>query len=99
MKIKVCTPMQRSYRVEAKGKKGRKAWVKVPLASDSQHTKRSMPGYAPESPTVQPVQAPLLWDDHAENPYEMDQGSFEPLPIPKSMESIFKLGAFDKTHG
>ncbi|KAG1723308.1 uncharacterized protein EDB91DRAFT_1087854 [Suillus paluster] len=40
MKITPSTPVQKSYRVEARGRKGRKRWVKVPLASVMKHASR-----------------------------------------------------------
>ncbi|KAG2062755.1 hypothetical protein BDR04DRAFT_1164692 [Suillus decipiens] len=40
----------------------------------------------PESPILQPVQAPPPLDDFPDNAYEQDQGSFEPLQLPRTME-------------
>ncbi|KAG1783468.1 hypothetical protein EV702DRAFT_1176575 [Suillus placidus] len=85
MKIGRCTPVQKSHRVEARGSRGRKTWVKVPLASTRQHAYGSMPNSPPESPTIQPVEAPPPWEDFPDNTYEQDQGSFEPLQLQKTM--------------
>ncbi|KAG1815381.1 hypothetical protein EV424DRAFT_1473152 [Suillus variegatus] len=85
MKIGRYTLVQKSHRVEARGSKGRKTWVKVPLASMRRHAYRSMPNSPPESPTIQPVKAPPPWEDFPDNTYEQDQGSFEPLQLPKTM--------------
>ncbi|KAG1886955.1 uncharacterized protein F5891DRAFT_1200211 [Suillus fuscotomentosus] len=38
-----------------------------------------MPNSPPESPTIQPVEAPPPWEDFPDNTYEQDQGSFEPF--------------------
>ncbi|KAG1822333.1 hypothetical protein EV424DRAFT_1538731 [Suillus variegatus] len=46
-----------------------------------------MPNSPPESPTIQPVEAPPPWEDFPDNTYEQDQGSFEPLQLPKTMAS------------
>ncbi|KAG1723627.1 hypothetical protein EDB19DRAFT_1915992 [Suillus lakei] len=46
-----------------------------------------MPNSPPESPTLQPVDAPPPWEDFPDNTYEHDQGSFEPLQLPKTMAS------------
>ncbi|KAG1849700.1 hypothetical protein DFJ58DRAFT_729487 [Suillus subalutaceus] len=46
-----------------------------------------MPSSPPESPTLRPVEAPPLWEDIPDNTYEQDQGSFEPLQLPKTMAS------------
>ena len=91
MKIGRCTPLQKSHRVEARGSKGRKTWVKVPLASTRRRAYRSMPNSPPESPTLQPVDAPPPWEDFPDNTYEHDQGSFEPLQLPKTMASSCKM--------
>src|SRR6267154_1746010 len=91
MKIGRCTPLQKSHRVEARGSKGRKTWVKVPLASTKQHAYRSMPNSPPESPTLQPVEAPPPWEDFPDNTYKHDQGSFEPLQLPKTMASSCQM--------
>jgi hypothetical protein len=93
MKVKVCTPVQKSYRVEARVRKGRKRWVKVPLASARKQTTRCMASTPPDSPMIQPMQAPPLWDDHADNPYDVQQETFQPLPLPRSMESTFDMHA------
>ncbi|KAG1867096.1 hypothetical protein C8R48DRAFT_747493 [Suillus tomentosus] len=51
-----------------------------------------MPNSPPESPTIQPVEAPPPWEDFPDNTYEQDQGSFEPLQLPKTMaSSSFKI--------
>ena len=87
MKIGRCTPLQKSHRVEARGSKGRKMCVKIPLASTRHHAYRSMPNSPPESPTLQPVEAPPPWEDFPDNTYDHNQGSFEPLQLPKTMAS------------
>jgi hypothetical protein len=50
-----------------------------------------MPNSPPESPTLQPVEAPPPWEDFPENTYEHDQGSFKPLQLPKTMASSCKI--------
>lgn len=87
MKVKVCTPSNRSYRMETKGKKGKKSWHQVPMTSPRHLKKRCMQTSPPVSPTIQPVQAPPLCDDHADHTYELDQQSLEALPLPHKMES------------
>jgi hypothetical protein len=46
-----------------------------------------MPDSLPESPMIQPVEAPPPWEDFPDNTYEQDQGSFKPLQLPKTMAS------------
>ncbi|KAG2137902.1 uncharacterized protein EDB93DRAFT_1106518 [Suillus bovinus] len=60
--------------------------AKIPQGR-SKGQKRSMPNSPPESPTLQPVPAPPTWEDCPDNTYEQDQGSFEPLQLPKTMAS------------
>ncbi|KAG2158259.1 uncharacterized protein EDB93DRAFT_1100472 [Suillus bovinus] len=59
--------------------------AKIPQGR-SKGQKRSMPNSPPESPTLQPVPAPPTWEDCPDNTYEQDQGSFEPLQLPKQWQ-------------
>ncbi|KAG1721480.1 uncharacterized protein EDB91DRAFT_1256508 [Suillus paluster] len=50
-----------------------------------------MPTSPPKSPTLETGQALPLLDDIAADPYELNQGSFEPLHLPNTMASSMKI--------